>query len=119
MASAFIKAEGNSVKNRLWDFLIVHEDFDYAMKDIARLSGVGYTSLKDVWKEFVDRGIVTHTRDVGRAKMYRLNRNSPQVEAYVEYYWTVTDAAANEQLGKKTPSPNASRAALPASAKSF
>lgn len=98
MESAFLKAEGNTVRNRLWDFLITYADFDYSMKDIAKFSKISYTAMKDVWKEFVDRKIVIHTRIIGKAKMYKLNRNSALVEAFVEYYWTVVDMAANKEI---------------------
>ena len=98
MVSAFLKLEGNSVKNRLWNFLIVHSEFDYSMKDIAKFSDVSYTALKEIWKEIVKRKIVIHTRNVGKAKMYKLNRENPQVEKFVEYYWSVVGLEVDKQL---------------------
>ena len=89
MVSAFLKLQGNTVKNRIWSFLIVHSEFDYSMKDIARFSNVSYSALKEIWKEFVKRGIVIHTRDVGKAKMYKLNRENLLVEKFIDYYWSV------------------------------
>ncbi len=59
------------------------------MKDIAKFSGVGYTTLKVLWKDFTRRKIVVQTRLVGRAKMYRLNKENPVVAKFIEYYWTV------------------------------
>lgn len=97
MASAFLTLEGNTVKNRLWNFLILHSEFDYSMKDIAKFSEVSYTALKEIWKEFIQRNIVVHTRDVGKAKMYTLNRENPQVEKFVTYYWSVVDSIINEK----------------------
>lgn len=93
MTSMFLKLEGDTVKNRIWNFLIVHSEFDYSMKDIADNSGVSYSALKLIWKEFVKRNIVVHTRYVGKAKMYKLNRNNPQVEKFINYYWSVVDSA--------------------------
>ena len=95
MVSAFLRIEGNTAKNRIWNFLIVHSEFDYSMKDIAKFSEVSYTALKGIWKEFVERKIVTHIRNVGRAKMYKLDRNNPQVEKFINYYWSVIDAEAD------------------------
>ncbi|MFH1592306.1 MAG: hypothetical protein ABIB47_02990 [Candidatus Woesearchaeota archaeon] len=96
MASTFLKLEGNTVKNRIWTFLILHSEFDYSMKDIAKFSEVSYTALKEIWKEFVVRQIVVHTRDVGKAKMYKLNRENPQVEKFINYYWSVVDSEVNK-----------------------
>tara|TARA_Y100000294_G_C8518817_1_gene321992 strand:+ start:398 stop:760 length:363 start_codon:yes stop_codon:yes gene_type:complete len=101
MTSTFLKLEGNTVKNRIWNFLIVHSEFDYSMKDIAKFSKVSYTSLKEIWKELIKRNIVTHTRDVGKAKMYKLNRSDPQVENFVEYYWSVIDSEVDRKFSKK------------------
>ncbi len=100
MVSTFLKLEGNTVKNRIWNFLILHSEFDYSMKDIAKFSEVSYTALKEIWKEFVERKIVVHTRNVGKARMYKLNRSNSQVEKFINFYWSVVDSEVNK-LNKK------------------
>ena len=92
------KLEGNTVRNRIWNFLIVHSEFDYSMKDIAKFSEISYTALKEIWKELIKRDIVIHTRDVGKAKMYKLNRENPQVEKFVEFYWSVINSEADKKI---------------------
>jgi len=120
MVSAFLKAEGNTVKNRIWNFLIVHSEFDYSMKEIAKHSDVSYTALKDIWKELVDRKIVIHTRDVGKAKMYKLNRYNPQVEKFIDYYWAVVDSVAKKESGlKEEVKHSTATIAMPVSAKNI
>ena len=101
MVSAFLKLEGNTVKNRLWNFLIVHSEFDYSMKDIAKFSEVSYTALKEIWKEFIQRKIVKHTRDIGKAKMYTLNRENLQVKKFITYYWAVVDSSVDREANKE------------------
>src|SRR3989344_5691397 len=96
MASAFLKLEGNNVRNRILNFLIIHSEFDYSMKDIAKFSDVSYTALKEIWEGFVKRKIVIHTRNVGKARMYKLNRENPQVEKFIDYYWSVVDSEVNK-----------------------
>lgn len=98
MVSAFLKIEGNTVKNRIWNFLIVHSEFDYSMKDIAKFSEVSYTALKEIWKELIKRKIVVHTRDVGKAKMYKLNRDNRLVEKFTDYYWSVVNTEAGKLI---------------------
>ena len=49
----------------------------------------------------LERNIVTHTRDVGKAKMYILNRENPQVEKFINYYWSVVESAIGKQLAIK------------------
>jgi len=100
MVSTFLKLEGSTVRNRIRNFLILHSEFDYSMKDIANFSNVSYTSLKEIWKEFINRNIVIYTRNVGKAKMYKLNRENPQVERFIDYYWSIVDLEV-DNLGKK------------------
>lgn len=90
--SVFLQEVGDIPKNRVWSFLIVHSEYDYSMKDIAKLSEIGYTTLKDLWKEFRERNIVVQTRIVGNAKMYKLNVDNPVVEKFIAYYWAVVDS---------------------------
>ncbi|MBI2142692.1 hypothetical protein HYU15_04380 [Candidatus Woesearchaeota archaeon] len=47
--TAFLQTFGESPVLKVLDFLIVNEDFDHSMTDIARHSGVGYSTLKLFW----------------------------------------------------------------------
>ena len=95
--SIFLQEEGDNPKNRIWSFLIVHSEYDYSMKDIARHANVGYTTLKAIWKDFKEKKIVIQTREVGKAKMYRLNLKNPVVERFIDYYWAVVDAVVKRE----------------------
>ena len=95
--SVFLQEEGNTPKNRIWSFLIIHSEYDYSMKDIARYSKVGYTTLKQIWKEFKEKKIVVQTRVVGKAKMYRLNLKNPVVNKFIDYYWAVVDSVVKRE----------------------
>ena len=79
----------------------MHSEFDYSMKDIAKFSDVSYTALKEIWKELIRRKIVVNRRKVGKARMYKLNRENPQVEKFIMYYWSVVDLEVDRQLSKK------------------
>ena len=95
--SVFLQEEGNTPKNRIWSFLIVHSEYDYSMKDIARYSEVGYTTLKEIWREFKEKKVVVQTRVVGKAKMYRLNLKNPVVNRFIDYYWAVVDSVVRRE----------------------
>jgi len=119
--SVFLQEEGNTPKNRIWSFLIVHSEYDYSMKDIARHSGVGYTTLKEIWKEFREKNIVVETRFVGKAKMYKLNIKNHVVNKFIDYYWAVVDAVVRRENNikdqEKAPLNHPLTAAMPVSAK--
>ena len=100
--SAFLEVFGDSPILKVLDFLVVNEDFDYNMTDIASLSGVGYSTLKLFWNKLEESGIVTQTRIVGKAKMYRLNFANPIVRKFRDFYWETTKHNVHEEIkGKK------------------
>ena len=120
----FLQEEGNTPKNRIWGFLIVHSEYDYSMKDIARYSGVGYTTLKEIWKEFREKKVVVETRTVGKAKMYRLNLKNFVVKKFIDYYWAVVESVVRRENNvkeedKESLSHSSSVGPIPASAKNI
>ncbi len=95
--SLFLKTFGDSPKLKVMDFLIVSGSLDYSMKEIAEKSGVGYSTLRLFWKELVKSKIVIHTRDIGKAKLFKLNIKNPVVKKFDKMYWETTEAIT-EQL---------------------
>ena len=63
----------DSILFRMVDFLLDNKGLDCTKKDIAEGAGIGRTTLFRIWNDFVELGIVKHTRDIGNAKLYRLN----------------------------------------------
>lgn len=90
MVSAFLEVVGESPVLKVLDFLTINDDFDYSMTDIAKLSEVGYSTLKLFWPKLEQENIIFETRAVGKAKMYRLNESSILVKKFKEFYWSVT-----------------------------
>jgi hypothetical protein len=96
--SVFLSIFGDSPILRVLDFLVVNEDFDYSMTDIAGLSGIGYSTLKLFWAKLEKEEIVAQTRTVGKAKMYTLNLTNPVTKKFRDFYWETT----KQQVHKKT-----------------
>ncbi|MEK6891715.1 MAG: helix-turn-helix transcriptional regulator [Nanoarchaeota archaeon] len=99
--TAFLQIFGDSPMLKVMDFLIVNEDFDYSMTDIASQSGVGYSTLKLFWKKLEESKIVKQTRVVGKAKMYRLNFENPIVKKFRDFYWETTKHSVHGDLKEK------------------
>ncbi|MBD3249024.1 hypothetical protein GF336_03190 [Candidatus Woesearchaeota archaeon] len=97
----FLEIFGDSPILKVLDFLIVNEDFDYSMTDIAALSGVGYSTLKLFWKKLEKEGIVAHTRTVGKAKMYKLDISNPVMRKFRDFYWETTKHHVHKDIKEK------------------
>ena len=87
--SVFLEVMGNYPINRVLDFMANFDEFDYSLTDIAKFSRVGYATLQLFWKDLEKANIVTQTRVVGKAKMYRLNKKNPVVKNFVSMYWSL------------------------------
>ena len=96
--TAFLHVFGDSPILKVLDFLVVNEDFDYSMTDIANLSGVGYSTLKLFWRKLEESNIIKQTRIVGKAKMYRLNFANPVVKKFIDFYWEITKQKVHEKI---------------------
>lgn len=99
--TAFLEIFGDSPILRVMDFLVVNEDFDYSMTDIASLSGVGYSTLKLFWNKLEKEGIVVNIRTVGKAKMYKLNLTNPIIKKFRDFYWETTKQKIHEKIKEK------------------
>src|SRR3989344_2676359 len=98
--SIFLRIFGTSPLMKIFDFLIVNEEFDYSMADIARLSGVGYATLKLIWPKLEKNEIIKQTRMVGKAKMYQLNLENPIIKRFKIFYWDITKQAVRKEAGE-------------------
>ena len=95
--SLFIRELGiKSPMLRVLDFLMDNESFDYSKTDIAEGSGLSRTTLSKVWPRLEAIQLITATRTVGQAKMYRLNKQNPIAKKLMEL-----DDAISEYFAKK------------------
>ena len=64
---------------KILDFLIDHAGYDYSKTEIAEHAGIGWTTISHHWSNLEKWELVTSTRKIGRATMYKLNEQSPIV----------------------------------------
>ena len=97
--SVFLEREAYSPKNKVLDFLIIAQDFDYSLKDIAKHSKVSYPCIKQLKKELIKDKWIILTRKVGKAQMHKLNLKNKKVQKFVEFYWAVVNEEVEKELG--------------------
>lgn len=99
--SIFVEYFGDTPMVRILNFLILGKDFDYSMTDIAEGSHVGWTSFTRAWKELEKRNVIVRTREIGRAKLYKLKTEDPTVQKLIKLHWEIIKAETDKILGKK------------------
>ncbi len=88
-ATIFREALGNSPVIRVLDFLIEGRGLDYSLTDIAENANIGWTTLHRIWDKLLKFNIVVPTREIGRAKLFKLNEENPAVEKLIKLYDTL------------------------------
>lgn len=100
--SLFLKVLGGKDPTlKILDFLIDNIGFDYSKTEIAEGAGISRTTLFSVWDGLERNELVAFTRNVGRAKMYRLNAESEVAKKLVELDRAISSRHASrlERLG--------------------
>lgn len=97
METIFTKAIGNTPKIKVLEFLIEGRELDYSISDIAEGAGIGRTTLFRLWDDFIEIGIVKHTRDIGNAKLYKLNLSNPFAKKMADLFDTLVIEPLNDR----------------------
>ena len=97
----FRETLGDTPVIRVLDFLIEGRGLDYSLSDIAENSNIGWTTLHRIWDKMLKSGIVKPTREIGRAKLFKLNEENPAVKDLIKLYDTLLYNHTEKHLSKK------------------
>ena len=64
--------------SKILDFLATFKDWDYSVSDIAKNSGISFKTALNEIKNLEQQGVISRTRTVRKAIMYKLNLESKQ-----------------------------------------
>lgn len=99
--SIFIEYFGKTPFIKILDFLIVGKDFDYPLTEIAEGAKVGWTAFSKVWKVLKEKEIVKPTRNIGKARLYKLNIDNPLVRKIVQIHWEIMKTETDKLFEKE------------------
>ena len=95
--SLFIEFMGDSPTVRIFDYLITEGELDFSITDMAENAGVGRSTLYRIWDGLIENNIIIHTRDIGKAKLFKLNAKDQRIKKLIEIY----DMLVLDELKKK------------------
>lgn len=87
--SIFVEVFGENPIIKVLDFLITYQLFDYPLTEIAKNSGVSYSTLQTFWDKLVNNKIVIKTRRVGKSNLFKLNTSNPAVQQLIRLDWNL------------------------------
>ena len=82
--SMLLEVIGDSIENRIIDFLIEGRGLDYTKKDIADDCEISRPTLYKVFPKLLKEGIIKPTRTIGRVQLYTLNTENEKVKALLK-----------------------------------
>lgn len=99
--SSFVMVFGESPMVKVIDFLIDNQEFDYSLTEITRNAGIGWTTIHHFWYSIVKLNIVKRTRRIGRAELYKLNKDNQLVQKLLEIDLLVSQQLARKEMKQK------------------
>ncbi len=81
----FLDYIGDSPRMRILQYLIEGRDFDYTITDLLH-AGVSWGTLNQLVPRLVELGIVVKTRKIGRATLYKINRQQEVSQQLIILY---------------------------------
>jgi DNA-binding transcriptional ArsR family regulator len=82
--SLLIRALGDSPKLRIVDYLLDYKLNDFTKKEIVKALGMSKLTLYKYFKDLVELGLVTPSRKIGRATLYKINLENPIVKMIID-----------------------------------
>lgn len=101
MESLFKKAFGDNPKTRVLEFMLESKDKDYSISDIAEGAGIGRTTLFRIWQDLMKTEIIKQTRNIGNAKLFRLNTDNSFVRKLIGIFDELTISSEEKEKGKE------------------
>jgi hypothetical protein len=102
-SSLFIRELGiKSPMLKVLDFLMDNEVFDHSKTDIADGAELSRATLFKVWPKLEALDLITATRTVGQAKMYKLNKQNPIIEKLMDLDDAISEYFALKHCNPET-----------------
>ena len=96
--SLFIEFMGDSPTVRVLDYFLTERDLDFSITDMAKNAGIGRSTLYRIWDDLIKNGIIISTRIIGKAKLYKLNKDNIKIKKLIE----IDDMLMLEDLKKRS-----------------
>jgi predicted transcriptional regulator len=101
--SLLLKVLGYSPKLRIIDIFLTNPYFDFDKEELARELGMSKQTVYKNFKDLEELGVVKVSRKIGRAIMYRIDRNYPLIKTLNESVNEASFQIAKQEGKQKIP----------------
>jgi len=98
--SLLLKTLGDSPKLRIIDFFLDNPLFDFTKKEVIEALGMSKQTFYKYFADIERYGLVTVSRRIGKAKLYKINPENPMVKMLSEYTTQLSLKIAEQEAEK-------------------
>ena len=84
--TVFRELFGDTPKVRVLEYLLEGRELDHSIGDIAEGAGINRVTLFRLWTQIEKSKLVVPTRNIGNAKLFKLNIKNPYVKSLAEMF---------------------------------
>ena len=92
---------GDTPKIRVLEYLLEGRGLDHSIGDIAEGAGINRVTLFRMWEDLEKSKIITHTRNIGNAKLYKLNSNNDYTLILIDVFDKIINVGFQENKVRK------------------
>ena len=89
---------GDTPKIRVLEYLLEGRELDHSISDIAEGANINRVTLFRMWDDIKKSHIVVHTRNIGNAKLYKINPNHPHAKSLMELFDKIINVDFKEKV---------------------
>jgi len=90
----FRKIMGDNPRIKVFEYLVEWKGYDISISDLARGAGISRNTATEIVKELLEQGIIKHTREVGNAQFFILDRENKVSQQIIKLFKTVVELTA-------------------------
>ena len=99
--SSFSLVFGTSPFVKILDFFLGFDEFDYSIAQISRETQTKWETVEKIIGLLIKKGIVKKTRNLGKAQLYILNKESNLTKLLLEIDMKISDFFVKKELEKQ------------------
>ncbi len=98
--SLFVKYLGDSPYIRVLDYFIANDIYDCSLQDVAEATQLSRNTARKAMEELLELKIIRPTRQVGRAKMFQINKENEYVRHLIKLDISLSKQLSDTLEGK-------------------
>jgi len=96
----FVKYLGDSPYIRVLDYFIANDIYDCSLQDVAEATELSRNTARKAIQEMLELKIIKQTRNVGRAKMFQINKANEYVKHVIKLDHSLSKLYSDTLHGK-------------------